>query len=71
MDTPNTTTYQVESHNASVLTCANHPTIVGNHKCYRCQKIICLQCYNVRGPGYGFCTQCHQAEKPGLCCIIL
>ncbi len=66
MDAP----YQVGSQNVNVLTCAYHPTVVGDHKCYRCQKIICLQCYNVRGPGYGFCPSCHQAEKPG-CCILL
>ena len=57
------------AQNVNVLTCAYHPTIVGDHKCYRCQKLICLQCYNPRGPGYGFCPTCHEAEKP--CCVIL
>jgi hypothetical protein len=71
MDSSKTPAYQTESSNVNVLTCANHPTIVGNHKCYRCQKIICLQCYNVRGPGYGFCAQCHEAEKQSVCCVIL
>jgi len=63
--------YQTSVHNVSVLTCANHPAIVGDYKCYRCQKIICLQCYNVAGPGYGFCPQCHEAEPKGICCVIL
>lgn len=61
--------HQATPSTASVLTCAYHPTIVADYKCYRCQKVICLQCYNVRGPGYGFCSQCHNAEKP--CCVIL
>ena len=69
MDNSRSTVYQATSQNVNVLTCAYHPTVTGDYKCYRCQKIICLQCYNVRGPGYGFCTQCHEAEKG--CCIIL
>ncbi|CAF1444883.1 unnamed protein product [Rotaria sp. Silwood1] len=69
MNIPSSTAYQAASDNVNVLTCAYHPTIVGDHKCYRCQKIICLQCYTPRGPGYGFCPQCHVAEKG--CCVIL
>jgi hypothetical protein len=71
MENSSTRVNQTSAHDVGVLTCANHPTIVGDHKCYRCQKIICLQCYNVRGPGYGFCPQCHEAEKPGGCCVVL
>jgi hypothetical protein len=61
--------YQTSVRDVSVLTCANHPGIVGDHKCYRCQKIICLQCYNPAGPGYGFCPPCREAEP--TCCVIL
>ena len=70
MESSGTPAYQASSQNANVLTCAYHPTIVGDHKCYRCQKIICLQCYNPRGPGYGFCPQCHQNEPSGCCTIL-
>ena len=71
MDNQSANAHQVAGNNINVLTCANHPTIIGDHKCYRCKKIICLQCYNIRGPGYGFCTECHEAEAQGLCCVLL
>ncbi|CAF1441785.1 unnamed protein product [Adineta steineri] len=69
MNSSNATEFKTSAHDANVLTCANHPTVFGTHKCYRCQKILCLQCYNPRGPGYGFCPECHAAESQSCCTI--
>lgn len=69
MATSNTISNQLALQVPSILTCVNHPTIVGDYKCDRCQKIICLQCYNKWGVNSGFCIQCFTALQQG-CCII-
>jgi hypothetical protein len=59
------------SQSPCVLTCTNHPTVFGDHKCDRCQKIICLQCYTRwGGPNTGVCPQCFQALSQKCCKII-
>ena len=70
MTSPQATDYQLTSLLPSILTCANHPTTIANHKCDKCLKIICLQCYNRWGPNTGLCPQCFETVSRACCNLL-
>ena len=53
MATKQASGYQLATPLLSILTCTNHPTVIGDRECCLCQKIICLQCYTQRGSVVG------------------